>query len=465
MNSIPNLLFLLKSSKHNISQNLTLDFNKEKMEKYQTKKFKTMVKYALKTKLYSDKYKKANFKLDDIKSIEDVEKLPFISKQDLRDYKTEECLPKNFNLDKGFKVDTSGSTGKPVSVYRDINSLALEFSLATRPIKVYGLNPSKTKITNIGDFSIPNSYDEECVINGFYSYLGFLSHYIMKNVQTIYAGQDIKKIMEQLNSFSPDYICAYPSTLIGLMLLKNEGYGENVNPKYVASSGGVIDGYTKKQFENAFDTKIFDLYAATESGTVGFECPNGCYHVESDLLYIEVVDKNMEKVSPGEQGHIVITRLYYGGTPFIRYTGMDDIVTLSEGSCDCGWATQLLERVGGRSSDSIVLPDGRVFPPATFTLIPGEVAQDSGVDIVQRFQIIQHKKEDIEIKVIINDELREKVKSIKKILDEIKSRYQKVVGKKVNIKVKEVDKIVGKTAEEGSLSSIVISKVDKKDWL
>ncbi len=464
MESIPNLSFLLKSSIHNYNLSHRLNYSKEKMEKYQTKTLKKMIKYSLKTKLYSDKYKEAKVKLDDIKNIKDVEKLPFISKQYLRDYKTEETLPKNFNTKKGFKVDTSGSTGKPVSVYRDINSLALEFALTTRPIKMYGLNPSKAKITNIGDFSIPNSYDEECVINGFYSYFGFLSKYLFKNVQTLYAGQDIKKIMEKLNAFSPDYICAYPSTLIGLMLLKNEGHGENISPTCVASSGGVLDDYTKKQFENAFDTKIFDFYAATESGTVGFECPDGSYHVESDLLYIEAVDKNMEKVSPGEQGHIVITRLYDGGTPFIRYTGMDDIVTLKEGSCSCGWETQLLKRVGGRSSDSIVLPDGRVFPPATFTLIPGEVAQSAGVDIVQRFQIIQHKKDDMEIKVIINDEFRNKVKSVKKILDEIKSRYQKVVGKNVNITVKEVDKIVGKTADEGSLSSIVISKVDKKDW-
>jgi len=465
MQYVPNLSFMIKTIKHQISSNSRLYYDSEKMKKYQTNALKKTIDYAQKTKLYNDKFKKAGFKTEDIQNIEDIKRMPFVTKQDLRDYKTEESLPKNFNIDKGFKVDTSGSTGKPVSVYRDVNSLALEFALTTRPLKMYGLSPSKSKITNIGDFSIPNSYDEECVINGFYSNLGFLSPYIMRNIQTIYAGLDIKTIMEKLDLFSPDYICAYPSTLIGLMLLKKEGYGENLNPSYVASSGGVLDDYTKKQFENAFDTKIFDLYAATESGTVGFECPDGCYHVESDLLYIEAVDKDMELVSPGEQGHIVVTRLYNGGTPFIRYTGMDDIITLAEGKCSCGWGTQLLERVGGRSSDSIVLPDGRVFPPATFTLIPGEVSQDAGIDIVKRFQIIQHKKDDIEIKIVINDKFRDSVDSINKILNEIKFRYQKLVGGKVNITIKEVDKILGKDPSEGSLSSIVISHVDHKDWL
>jgi phenylacetate-CoA ligase len=465
MNSFPNIPFLLKSAKHHISLNARLKYDSDKMQRYQTKALKKMIRYAQKTKLYTDKYKNENITSDDIKHIQDVEKLPFVTKQNLRDYKNEDGVPYDFNLNKAFKVDTSGSTGNPVSVYRDINSLALEFALTSRPIKMYGLNPSKAKITNIGDFSIPNSYDEECVINGFYNYLGFLSSYIMKNIQTIYAGLDIKTIMKKLNSFNPDYICAYPSTLIGLMLLKNEGYGENINPTCVASSGGVLDEYTKKQFENTFDTKIFDLYAATESGTVGFECPDGCYHVESDLLYIEAIDKNMEPVNAGESGHIVITRLYDGGTPFIRYTGMDDIVTLGTDSCSCGWSTQLLKKVGGRSSDSIVLPDGRVFPPATFTLIPGEVAQDTGVDIIQRFQIIQHKKDDIEIRVIINDTFRDAVKSIDSILNEIQSRYQQVVGKQVNIIVKEVDEIIAGSQSGESLSSIVISHVDHSDWL
>ena len=463
MSFFPNPAFLYKWFNQSRVFDKRYNFNSEELKEYQDKSFKKIIEYSQKTTLYKDKYKKIN--IDNINKIEDVKKLPFVSKQDLRDYGTKGTVPSDFNFKKGYKVDTSGSTGKPVSIYRDNDAIITEFAIASRIMKTHNLNPRKTRVTNVGDFSIPNSYDEEVTIRGLYKHMGFLSKIIMKNVQNIYAGEDVKQILKKMDWFKPDFVIAYPSTLIGLMLLRNEGNGVNINPKYIASSGGVLDNYTKKQIENAFDTKIFDFYAGTESGGIGFECLEGNYHVESDLVYIEAIDKNMKNVAPGKPGHLVVTRFFGGGTPIIRYTGMDDIITLKDETCSCGWNTQLLEKVQGRSSDTIVLPDGRFFPPATFTLIPGEVAQDTGVDIIKRFQIIQHKKDNIEILVVINDKFRESVPSVEKILTEIKNRYQKVVGDKVNIEVKEVDKIKQKSSSGISPSSIVISHVDKKDWL
>jgi phenylacetate-coenzyme A ligase PaaK-like adenylate-forming protein len=127
--------------------------------------------------------------------------------------------------------------------------------------------------------------------------------------------------------------------------------------------------------------------------------------------------------------------------------------------------TQLIKNVEGRRSDSIVLPDGRIFPPATFTLIPGEVTQHYGIDKIQQFQIIQHKKDEIEILIVINEKLRDVGPSVEKLLNGIKQRYQKLVGGDINIKVREVNKVKKDERSSTLPSSIVLSYVEHNDWI
>ncbi|MCX6667825.1 MAG: hypothetical protein NTV74_06300 [Euryarchaeota archaeon] len=434
------------------------------MKRYQVKSLKKMVKYANNVKLYQDKFKETNIHPEDIKEIEDVRKLPFITKQDLRKYGNTGTIPDDFNMEKAFKVDTSGVTGKPISIYRDLNAIAAELIMSTRMIKAYNLDVFKTRLTNIGDFSIPNSYDEECIVNGVYNRLGFLAS--SNSTQSLYAGEDIKEIMKKLESFNPELIIAYPGTLIGLMTLRQKGYGNGLKPTYIVSGGGVLDPYMKRQIENAFDTRLLNLYGATEGGMVAFECLCGSYHVQSDYVHLGAVNEKGEDVTFGEHGHAVVTRLYGGGTPIIRYTGMNDYITLLDEECECGMHTQTLKNVEGRSIDSIVLPDGRIFPPATFTLIPSDVTQDYGVDKIQQFQIIQYRKDYIEILIVTNEELRDVGPSIEEIMNEIKKRYQKVVGKDVHIEIKEVKKVKkDERRSPTSPTSIVLSYVEHKDWI
>ncbi len=465
MSILPDPIFLCNLAKYNLGVNRPWKLSYEEMDVYRSKSLKKMIRYASEVPLYKDKFENANLNPSEIKDINDVKKLPIVTKQDLRNYKVPGTLHPNFNKDKAYKVDTSGSTGEPVSIYKDMSMIAAELTTMLRMFKSYNLDVRNSKTSNIGDFSLPDSYDEECLQKGAYEKLGFLSPVRKGSMQSLFAGEDVSKIMKKLEAYEPDLIVGYPGTLIGLMVLKAEGKGENLNPKYVVSSGGVLDKYTKKRIEDLFDTRVLDLYAATESGTVGFECLNGNYHIQSDYVNIEAIDEKENRVPAGEHGHIVITRLYGKGTPILRYTGMNDYVTLLDEKCDCGMHTPLIKKVEGRSADSIVLPNGRIFPAATFTLIPGEVAQDFGVDIIQRFQIIQHKKEELKILIVINEKERDKVKSVDKVLEEIKNRYQKIVGKEVNINIIEVDKVEKDKRSEDSKSSIVLSYVEHKQWL
>ena len=448
--------------KHNQTVDRLWKFSNEELRQFQTERLHEMMEYAQKTTLYQDKFRQGQITKDSIQDISDLHKIPFTTKQDLRDYGINGTLPTDFDMNKGYKVDTSGSTGKPVSIYRDINAIALEMTTTLRIMKSHHLPYKKTRISNIGDFTLANSYDEECIKKGVKDQLGILHSLYSGRYQNLYTGMKITEMMDELDRFQPDMIIAYPGVL---MKLKQDGKGQHLSPSHIVYSGGVLDPYTKKQIEQTFNSHVLGLYTGTESGVIAFQCPHGNFHVQADLVHIDAADTNGESVTPGEHGHLVVTRLYGWGTPIIRYTGMDDIITPMEGICECGMHSPMIKNVEGRSVDSIVIPDGRIFPAATFTLIPGEVAQETGVDIIHRFQIIQQKKDAIEIRVVINESKREQVQDIDAMLNEIKKRYQNLIGPDINIDIKEVDSVIEDDRSPLNLSNIVISHVDHKDWI
>jgi len=462
---LPNPKFIKLYMKHNQTVDRLWKLSSDELRQFQTEKLHEMMAYAQQTTLYKNKFAQANITKEIIQDIFDVKKIPFTTKQDLRDYGVQGTLPSDFDMKNSYKVDTSGSTGKPVSIYRDLNAIALEMTTTLRIMKSHNLPYKKTRISNIGDFTLTNSYDEECIKKGVKDQLGILHSLYSGRYQNLYTGMKISALMTELNSFQPDMIIAYPGVLIGLMKLKQEGAGENFFPSHIIYSGGVLDPYTKKQIEQTFESHVLGLYTGTESGVIAFQCPHGNFHVQADLVHIDAVDTQGEPVSAGEHGHVVVTRLYGWGTPIIRYTGMDDIITPIQEDCECGMHSPMIKNVEGRSIDSIVAPDGRIFPAATFTLIPGMVAQETGVDIIHRFQIIQHKKDNLEIRVVINADKRDQIKDVNGMLQEIKTRYQNLIGNEVVIDIKEVDKVIEDDRSPVNLSNIVISHVEHKDWI
>jgi len=91
----------------------------KKLKRFQDKKIRQVVKYAYTVPLYHKKYKEVNIHPNDIKSINDLHKLPTVSKDDIREAFPHSVIPKNANKNELWKISSSGSTGKPVSFYRD----------------------------------------------------------------------------------------------------------------------------------------------------------------------------------------------------------------------------------------------------------------------------------------------------------------------------------------------------------
>ena len=413
--------------------------NPKQLKKYRDKAFKNIVKYAYTVPLYHTIYKRAGVHPNDIRGIDDIVKLPFVTKDDLRENFPDKIIPVGYNKSKGHVICTGGTTGKPVSIYTDFSTMARSAGTILREMNFFNLNWKKSKFVHIGNFN-PNRVDLVSQEN-FQSHLK--SFFSMDNHLNIDVDLPMVDIIDKLDSFKPDIIMAYPAIFQHLAFLKRKGYGKHIKPKLFWTGGAMLDEYTRSYVEDAFECRLLNIYPSVEAGAdIAFECMEGTWHIHSDFFNVEAIDGAGELVSSGERGHVVLTRLWGQGTPIIRYTGMDDWVKLSLGEkCDCGLTTPVIVGgVEGRMRANIILPNGKVFPPGAFCFITPVLLKLKTFK-VKRYQIVQRKIDEIDILLVIDEDLRNVGPSVDVIADNIRESYMKKIGPGVTINVREVNEI------------------------
>ena len=434
-------------------------YSPAKIKAHQDSALRKIITYSYTVPLYQKKFKEAKIHPNDIRGMQDYAKLPFITKQHLVDHFPDEIVPRDYNKGKAQIVSTGGSTGKPVSIYTDFSVLSGGIGASIRTLQNLQLNWRTSRIVQIGNYSTGKAdIAAESVLYSKARSLSLLNNFIYMN-----AFDPIKDIINAVDEFKPDMILSYPATFQHLAFLKNKGYGKNINPTALVASASVLDQYTRDYVEDAFRCKIYNVYGSTESSSeaaIAFECSEGIWHVNHDYHYVQAVDENLEVVGDGERGHIVETRLFGKATPIVKYLGLDDWVSIiSDYSCSCGLRTPIFKHgVEGRISGSVTLPDGRVFPAASFVSIH-DALKKLNTKKVKQYQIVQRKLNEIDILLVIDEELRNSGPSLEQVFKEIKEIHQKKAGPAVTIKVKEVNNI---KSDPGKPASLVISHVQPK---
>ena len=454
MNPLLNPVFLFRVLKsYKTDPGRLKRISNEKLRRFQNISLKKMVNYAYHVPLYRDKYKEAGVHPGDIRGIEDIKQLPFITKDDIRKYSPDKITPSNFNKKTGIISRTGGTTGEPLPIYFDFFTVIKGMLGFVRALNEYDVDWRKTKMSLLIDLS-ESSFENEYFVNSTFSAIKPI--FSQKNIQIFDLFDTSVEVIKKIDDFNPEFIGGYPFAFLHLAMLKNKGYGKNIRPKCILSSGSYFDSYSKKFVEEMLDTKIYDFYAATESGPMAFECRNGKYHVQSDLVYPEFLINN-EEVLSGEPGNLVITKLYGKGTPLIRYTGIDDIVTKGD-ECSCGLSGTLIKRIHGRKSNSILLPEGKMALPSLIDDAIGEAISDKKANKISRIQIIQHKLDKIEIKILFDKELRNIGPSPEEIFKILKRKILEKMDSDIELLINEVDKFSTKDL-------YFISKIDRAKFV
>ncbi|MCM4159201.1 phenylacetate--CoA ligase family protein [Antarcticibacterium flavum] len=154
----------------------------------------------------------------------------------------------------------------------------------------------------------------------------------------------------------------------------------------------------KQLIETFFGVPVVNEYGASEVGLIAFENSNGEWIVNSESLFIEILDENNQILPNGEEGRIVITSLYNKAHPMIRYD-IGDTGTLMPGST---LKRPILKKLTGRTNDVAKLADGKVVPGLTFYYVTKSIIEDAGS--IKEFVIVQTALDTFKIEYVSEQE-------------------------------------------------------------
>ena len=178
--------------------------------------------------------------------------------------------------------------------------------------------------------------------------------------------EQMRKYVEQMNSFRPVQITAYGESIYELSRFVERENLRVWRPRCILTSGGALYKHMRTKIEKVFRAPVFDRYGSREVGDVVCEC--NCHeglHVSAPTHYVEILRPDGTPAKPGELGEIVVTVLTNYAMPLIRYR-IGDIGSWANGACSCGRGAPLIAEVAGRSTDIFTgreqqRVDGRVF--------------------------------------------------------------------------------------------------------
>jgi phenylacetate-CoA ligase len=424
------------------------------LHRYQDRQLRRLVRFADTVPLYHEKFKHVGIRPTDISGIDDLQKLPFVTKEDFKRHYPDGIVSSKMNKGSLVEVSTSGTTGKVLPLYVDLLDIVMGLFAYMRTLHEYDMSVWKNRITIIGDFA-PHTAESGYVTRGLQPRFNLTR--VFKNIQWLNTNDDPKKVIAAINEFQPEFIGGYVGMLGHLALLKETGLGQDISPDYIAATGSVLDAFLKSYIEKTFEATVFEVYGATESGLIGYQCKQGSYHLMSDLVYAEYL-RDGRPVDSDEAGELIITKFHGKGTPILRYNAINDIVAPLKGTCSCGKAGQLIKKVFGRNDLALYLADGTVLLPSAFSEIYSKLLYELRTNKVKNTKIIQHDFTTLEIQVVIDEALRTIGPSVDEIFEFIRKGFMEKMGVDVTVDVKEVATV------DTSQGPRIVSLIDKQNY-
>ena len=289
-----------------------------------------------------------------------------------------------------FGSSTSGSTGESFYFDLDIERHAWAMAAKYRTDTFAGINPDQSRASLWGasfDYNKKRTLKDK--VREFLTPFTFLSSYNLSE-------EHIKEYVLILKKSKPRLLISYPTPLVEFSeyCIKN-----NIEFKFIKSiicSSEQLYDFQREIIERAFKAKVYNRYGTREFGSVAQECDKGGgLHVNTERLYVEILDEQNEPCKDGEKGQLVITDLDNKVMPLIRYKVGDYAVWGSNEACECGRGLPKLKFIEGRSFDVIKTPNGSVISGTFWTLLIRYVSNE-----IKEFQIKQNSLDSIDVNIV-----------------------------------------------------------------
>lgn len=334
--------------------------------------------------------------------------LPVLTKKDLQKPLAER-LSNGYSTKTVFVNKTSGSSGDPFIFAKDKEAHALTWASIKYRFGWYGIDFNTSYQARF--YGIPLDfigYQKERLKD----FLGQRYRFPIFDLSDIF----LEKVLKHFRSKKFDYINGYTSSIV---LFAKFLQSKNVILKDICPSLKVCMVTSEMLFdedkilmETQFGIPVVNEYGASELDLIAFQNPKDEWLVNSETLFVEILDENNQPVPHGKEGRVVITSLYNKAHPFIRYD-IGDIGILDEKST---WKKPVLKQLLGRTNDIAILPSGKKSPGLTFYYVTKSIIEDDGN--VKEFIIRQTKTDTFEIDYVSETGLSlQQIKKIQEAID------------------------------------------------
>ena len=403
----------------------------DELQKLQSERLKEQVKHVYENVVpYRKKMDEMGVKPEDINGIEDLHKLPFITKDDLRDE-----YPYGYvavPLDECVRIQsTSGTTGRRVVAFYTKEDIEVWEDCCARAIVAAG--GSNKDVCHV------------CYGYGLFTGgpgLNGGSHKVGCLTLPMSSGNTERQLqfMEDLGS---TIICCTPSYALNLgEAIKEKGIKDKIKLKAGIFGAEPWTEEMRHDIEDALGIKAYDIYGLTEiSGPgVSFECEaQAGMHIQEDHFIAEIIDPDTGEVLPeGSVGELVFSCITKKAFPLLRYRTRD-LCILTREKCSCGRTHVRMKKPTGRSDDMMVIKGVNVWPSQIETVILNQGYQANYQIVVDRI----NNKDRIELQVELTPEMAADPKlNVKKKESEIKSGLKSMLGIGVDVSVVQPKTIV-----------------------
>ena len=370
---------------------------------------------------------KAGIKPDDIKTLDDLSKLPFTVKQDLRDNYPYGMFA--VPMEQVTEIHaSSGTTGKQTVVGLTEKDVDIWAEIAARALSAMGVDKNSVVQTSYG-FGLFTG--------------GFGAHYGARKIGAVAIPTSSGNSKRQINimkDFGSTFLCCTPSYALSLSeTLVDMGFTKDD----IKLQGGAFgaEPWTeeiRQEIQEKLGINAYDIYGLSEimGPGVGYECADQSgMHINEDHFIVEVIDPETGEVVPdGSMGEIVFTCITKEALPLIRYRTRD-IATINKGMCRCGRTFARMSKPMGRSDDMLIIRGVNVFP----SQIEEVLMKTDGV--APHYQIIVDRinnKDMLDVLVeVSNKDLTDEIKSLEALSKKVSAEILSVLGIKANIKLVE----------------------------
>ncbi len=412
--------------------------NDEQLKILQFRLLKQVVTHAYESvPYYRNKMMEIGFRPDDIQNLEDITKLPILSKNDIKSADGR-LLSRRFNKIFLRTAHTGGTTGERLTLKRDLRSIANEHAFVRRQFDWAGVGLYDRCGYLMARTVAPPSkkVDKPYVYDAATKLLTLSTYHLSEAMVPTYA--------KAITNYKIKALVTYPSAAYvmakGCLNKKIE-----LPIKVVLTTSETLDSAKKQMISEAFKCKVYDFYGSAERVCYIYTCEHGSYHIIPEYGLTELIPAQ----PPNEDCYrIIATGFWNMAMPLIRYdTG--DLVQPSERKCECGRAFPVIKKIIGRESSILTTPSGLVFGASTVEAIMETILFKMQDMPVLEGQVIQKSCDHMTLEYVPLNNFSNKDE------DKLKSLVRECFPHDFTVSIRSVEKITRTTT--GKSLSLVIS--------